>query len=110
MLKVGDEIAIVGAKPQPKVPITGIEMFRKSMDSAQAGDNIGALLRGVKREDLARGEVCCKPGTVSAHSRFRAKVYLLNEEEGGRKKPFGTNYKPQFFLRTGKNLILINLI
>jgi translation elongation factor EF-Tu-like GTPase len=74
ILKVGDEISIVGAKPIPKVPVTGIEMFRKSMDQAEAGDNVGALLRSIRREDVTRGEVCCKPGTLSAHTRFRAKV------------------------------------
>jgi len=100
ILKVGDEIAIVGAKPLSKISVTGVEMFRKQLDQAQAGDNVGALLRGVKREDIQRGEVACKPGTVTAYSKFRAKVYVLTTEEGGRKTPFATNYKPQFFLRT----------
>jgi len=100
VLKVGDEIAIVGAKPLGKLPVTGIEMFRKQLDVAQAGDNVGALLRGVKREDIMRGQVACKPGTVTAHSKFRAKVYVLTTDEGGRKTPFTTNYKPQFFIRT----------
>jgi elongation factor Tu len=99
-LKVGDDIAIIGAKPIAKISVTGIEMFRKLLDSAQAGDNIGALLRGVKREDISRGEVACKPGSVVPYNKFKAKVYLLTTEEGGRKTPFATNYKPQFFIRT----------
>ena len=100
VLKVGDDISIIGAKPIAKINVTGIEMFRKQLDSAQAGDNIGALLRGVKREDIQRGEVACKPGSIVANSKFKAKVYLLTTDEGGRKTPFGTSYKPQFFIRT----------
>jgi elongation factor Tu len=99
-LKVGEDISIVGAKAVNKVSVTGLEMFRKSMDSAQAGDNVGALLRGVKREDVQRGGVACKPGTITAYSKFKCKVYVLTEEEGGRKKPFANNYRPQFFFRT----------
>eukprot|EP01115_Flamella_aegyptia_P007269 TRINITY_DN3015_c0_g1_i1.p1 TRINITY_DN3015_c0_g1~~TRINITY_DN3015_c0_g1_i1.p1 ORF type:complete len:463 (-),score=159.51 TRINITY_DN3015_c0_g1_i1:33-1391(-) len=99
-LKVGDDISIVGSKPIPKISVTGIEMFRKQLDQAQAGDNIGALLRGVKREDLTRGQVAAKPGSLTAYNKFRAKVYILTTEEGGRKTPFATNYKPQFFIRT----------
>jgi len=99
-IKIGEELSIVGANPKDKIPVTGIEMFRKEMGSAQAGDNVGILLRGVKREDIFRGEVACKPGTIAAHQKFTAKVYALTAEEGGRKKPFTTNYKPQFFLRT----------
>ncbi len=97
---MGDEIAIVGQKSYPKISITGIEMFRKQMDQAQAGDNVGALLRGIKREDINRGDVACKPGSLMAYSKFKAKVYVLTAEEGGRKTPFGSNYKPTFFLRT----------
>ncbi len=100
VIKVGEEISIVGPKTIPKSLITGIEMFRKSMDSAQAGDNVGILLRGLKRDDITRGEVACKAGTVNCYKKFRAKVYLLSTEEGGRKKPFATNYRPQFYIRT----------
>jgi len=99
-LKIGDEISIVGQKSHNKISITGIEMFRKQLDQAQSGDNIGALLRGIKREDIARGDVACKPGTLSAFNKFKAKVYVLTTEEGGRKTPFGSNYKPQFFIRS----------
>jgi len=99
-IKVGDEISIVGGKPIAKIPITGIEMFRRQMDVALAGDNVGLLLRGVKREDVVRGGICCKPGTVNAFKKFKAKVYVLNTDEGGRTKPFTSNYKPQFFIRT----------
>jgi len=99
-IKVGDEVAIIGPKPFPKIVVTGLEMFKKSMDSARAGDNVGCLLRNLKKEDLRRGEVLCKPGTVTPHKKFMCKVYVLTGEEGGRTKPFGTNYAPQFFLRT----------
>jgi len=99
-VKVGDEISIVGSKSIAKLPVTGIEMFRKQMDSAQAGDNIGLLLRGIKREDVARGCIACKAGAVKTFTKFKAKVFVLTPEEGGRKKPFTTNYKPQFFIRT----------
>eukprot|EP01116_Phalansterium_solitarium_P011620 TRINITY_DN27361_c0_g1_i1.p1 TRINITY_DN27361_c0_g1~~TRINITY_DN27361_c0_g1_i1.p1 ORF type:complete len:439 (+),score=146.05 TRINITY_DN27361_c0_g1_i1:117-1433(+) len=99
-LKLGDEVAIVGPKAAQKTSITGIEMFRKSMDYAEAGENVGLLLRGFKKEDLNRGEVICKPGTTSTHQKFKAKVYVLTTEEGGRKKPFGDGYQPQFFIRT----------
>lgn len=99
-IKLQQEVSVVGPKPFPKVSVTGIEMFRKLMDHAQAGDNIGALLRGLKREDVFRGEILCQPGTYHAHTKFTCKVYVLTEEEGGRKKPFSSNYKPQFFIRT----------
>ena len=99
-LKVGEDIAIIGGKPIPKINVTGIEMFRKQLDQAQAGDNIGALLRGVKREDIARGQVAAKIGSLNAYAKFKAKVYILTTEEGGRKTPFATNYKPQFYIRT----------
>jgi len=101
IVKVGEDIAIVGGgKGIPKVNVTGLEMFRKSMDSAQAGDNVGALLRGIKREDVSRGGVACKVGSLKAFQRFKAKVYVLTEDEGGRKKPFANQYRPQFFFRT----------
>jgi len=100
VLKVGDEISIVGQKSYPKISVTGIEMFRKLLDQAQAGDNVGALLRGIKREEIARGDVACKAGTLTAYNKFRAKVYVLTTEEGGRKTPFGSTYKPTFFIRT----------
>jgi len=102
-LKLGDEVAIVGGPVAfPKLPVTGLEMFRKQLDNAQAGDNVGALLRSplIKKEDIMRGSVVCKPGTATAHTKFKAKVYVLNTDEGGRKKPFTTNFKPSFFIRT----------
>ncbi|EFA82788.1 elongation factor Tu domain-containing protein [Heterostelium album PN500] len=100
VVKVGDEVAIVGIKPVPKVSVTGLEMFGKLLDFAQAGENVGVLLRGLKREDVVRGEVISKPGTIKAHTKFTAKTYILTDGEGGRKKGFATNYKPQFFIRT----------
>jgi len=99
-LKPQDDIQIVGPKPIDKIQVTAIEMFKKTLDSAQAGDNVGLLLRGLKRDDVVRGEVACKPGTVKAFTKFSTKVYILGSDEGGRKKPFGNNYKPQFFIRT----------
>jgi len=100
MVKLGDEVSIVGAKPVNKAPVIGIEMFRKQLESAQAGDNVGLLLRGIKREDVARGGIACKPGSLKTFTKFKAKVYVLTTEEGGRTKPFTTNYRPQFFVRT----------
>eukprot|EP01133_Synstelium_polycarpum_P012167 gene12167-14241_t len=100
VVKVGDEISIVGIKAVPKVAVTGLEMFGKILDFAQAGENVGVLLRGLKRDDVVRGEVMAKPGTMKAHTRFVAKTYILTDGEGGRKKGFATNYKPQFFIRT----------
>jgi len=99
-VKVGDEVEVVGGKAVPKTSVTGIEMFKKMMDTAQAGDNVGILLRGYKKEDVDRGCIACKPGSLKTFTKFKAKVYCLAPEEGGRKKPFSTNYKPQFFLRT----------
>ncbi len=99
-LKVGDEIAIVGLKDTVNTTCTGIEMFRKLLDDAQAGDNIGALLRGIKREDVERGQVLCKPGTITPHKKFKAEVYVLKKEEGGRHTPFFNGYRPQFYFRT----------
>jgi elongation factor Tu len=99
-LKVGDEVEIVGIRPTSKTVVTGVEMFNKSMESAQAGDNIGALLRGVRRDDIERGQVLAKPGSITPHTRFKAEVYVLSKEEGGRHTPFFSNYRPQFYFRT----------
>ncbi|WLD93525.1 elongation factor Tu [Alkalihalobacillus sp. AL-G] len=100
-VKVGDEIEILGlAEESKKTTVTGVEMFRKLLDYAEAGDNIGALLRGVSREDIERGQVLIKPGTVKAHTKFKAEVYVLSKEEGGRHTPFFSNYRPQFYFRT----------
>ncbi len=99
-VSVGTEIEIVGIRPTRKTVVTGVEMFNKSMDSAQAGDNIGALLRGLKREDVERGQVLARPGSITPHTRFKAEVYVLSKEEGGRHTPFFTNYRPQFYFRT----------
>ena len=99
-LKVGDTVEIVGIKETQKTVVTGIEMFRKLLDEAQAGDNIGALRRGVERENIERGQVLAKPGSVSPHTKFEAQVYVLSKEEGGRHTPFFTNYRPQFYFRT----------
>src|ERR687885_228472 len=100
--KIGlhEEIEIVGIRPTRKTVVTGVEMFNKSMDSAQAGDNIGALLRGVKRDEIERGQVLAKPGSITPHTRFKAEVYVLSKEEGGRHTPFFSHYRPQFYMRT----------
>jgi elongation factor Tu len=100
IVKVGDEVEIVGLRPTTKTTVTGIEMFRKLLDQGQAGDNLGALLRGTKKEDVERGQVLCKPGTITPHTVFEASVYVLTKEEGGRHKPFFANYRPQFYFRT----------
>jgi len=100
MIKVGDEIEIVGLRPTQKSVCTGVEMFKKLLDQGQAGDNIGALLRGTKKEDVERGQVLCKPGSITPHTNFEGQVYVLNKNEGGRHKPFFNNYRPQFFFRT----------
>ena len=100
VLKVGDEVEIVGLRPTQKTVCTGVEVFRKLLDQAQAGDNIGALLRGTKKEDVERGQVLCKPGSITPHTNFEANVYVLTKEEGGRHKPFFSNYRPQFYFRT----------
>ena len=100
MLKLNDEVEIVGIKDTRKVVVTGIEMFRKSLDYAEAGDNAGVLLRGINREDVERGQVLAKPGTVAPHKKFKAEVYVLSKEEGGRHTPFFSNYRPQFYFRT----------
>ncbi|MFL5113245.1 MAG: EF-Tu/IF-2/RF-3 family GTPase, partial [Microvirga sp.] len=100
IVKVNDEVEIVGLKPTTKTVVTGVEMFRKLLDSGEAGDNIGALLRGTKREDVERGQVLAKPGTITPHTGFKAEAYILTKEEGGRHTPFFTNYRPQFYFRT----------
>jgi elongation factor Tu len=100
VIHTGDEIEIVGIRPTQKTTCTGVEMFRKLLDEGQAGDNIGALLRGTKKEEVERGQVLCKPGSITPHSEFEAQVYVLTQSEGGRHKPFFSNYRPQFFFRT----------
>ena len=100
IVKVGEEIEIVGIRPTVKTTCTGVEMFRKLLDQGQAGDNIGALLRGVDREGVERGQVLCKPGSITPHTTFEAEAYILTKEEGGRHTPFFTNYRPQFYFRT----------
>ena len=99
-VKIGEEIEIVGLGETRKSVVTGIEMFNKSLDSGMAGDNAGLLLRGIKKEEIERGMVLCKPGSIKPHSEFEAEVYALTKEEGGRHKPFVTGYKPQFYIRT----------
>ena len=100
VVKVGEEIEIVGIRPTVKTTCTGVEMFRKLLDQGQAGDNIGALLRGTKREDVERGQVLCKPGSVNPHTHFTGEIYVLSKDEGGRHTPFFANYRPQFYFRT----------
>jgi elongation factor Tu len=100
VIKVGEEVEIVGIKPTVKTTCTGVEMFRKLLDQGQAGDNVGVLLRGTKREDVERGQVLCKPGSITPHTRFKGEVYILTKEEGGRHTPFFSNYRPQFYFRT----------
>jgi elongation factor Tu len=100
VVKVGDEVEIVGLRTTQKTVCTGVEMFHKLLDQGQAGDNIGALLRGTKKEDVERGQVLCKPGSITPHTNFEANVYVLTKEEGGRHKPFFSNYRPQFYFRT----------
>jgi elongation factor Tu len=100
IVKVGDEVEIIGIRPTTKTVCTGVEMFRKLLDQGQAGDNIGALLRGVDREGVERGQVLAKPGSITPHKKFEAEVYILTKEEGGRHTPFFTNYRPQFYFRT----------
>ena len=100
IVKVGEEVEIVGIRDVQKTTCTGVEMFRKLLDQGQAGDNVGVLLRGTKREDVERGQVLCKPGSITPHTEFTAEVYILTKEEGGRHTPFFTNYRPQFYFRT----------
>jgi elongation factor Tu len=99
-VKVGDEVEIVGLRPTTKTVVTGVEMFRKLLDYGEAGDNIGALLRGTKREEVERGQVLSKPGSITPHTKFKAEAYILTKEEGGRHTPFFSNYRPQFYFRT----------
>ena len=100
VIKVGEEIEIVGIRPTQKTTCTGVEMFRKLLDQGEAGDNIGALLRGTKREDVERGQVLCAPGSIKPHQKFQAEAYILSKDEGGRHTPFFSNYRPQFYFRT----------
>ena len=100
IVKVGEEIEIVGIKATAKTTCTGVEMFRKLLDQGQAGDNVGILLRGTKREEVERGQVLCKPGSIKPHTHFTAEVYVLSKDEGGRHTPFFNNYRPQFYFRT----------
>jgi elongation factor Tu len=100
IVKVGDEIEIVGIRDTQKTTVTGVEMFRKLLDQGQAGDNVGVLLRGTKRDDVERGQVLCKPGSITPHTKFEAEVYVLSKEEGGRHTPFFNGYRPQFYFRT----------
>ncbi|MDR3505920.1 MAG: elongation factor Tu [Acidocella sp.] len=100
IIKVGEEVEIVGLRPTTKTTVTGVEMFRKLLDQGQAGDNIGALLRGTKREDIERGQVLAAPGSITPHTKFSGQAYILTKEEGGRHTPFFTNYRPQFYFRT----------
>jgi len=100
IIKVGDEVEIVGLKPTTKTTCTGVEMFRKLLDEGRAGENIGVLLRGTKREEVERGQVLAKPGSITPHTRFEAEVYVLSKDEGGRHTPFFKGYRPQFYFRT----------
>ena len=99
-MKLNEEIEIVGIKPTQKTIITGVEMFNKQMDETIAGDNVGLLLRGIKKEDVSRGQVIAKPGSITPHTEFEAEIYILTKEEGGRHTPFFAGYKPQFYVRT----------
>jgi len=109
IVKVGEEVEIVGIRPVQKTTCTGVEMFRKLLDQGQAGDNVGVLLRGTKREDVERGQVLCKPGSITPHTKFVAEAYILTKEEGGRHTPFFTNYRPQFYFRTTDVTGIVNL-
>ncbi|PJA49586.1 elongation factor Tu, partial [Candidatus Shapirobacteria bacterium CG_4_9_14_3_um_filter_39_13] len=100
IVKVNDEIEIVGLRDTKKTIVTGVEMFRKTLDQGQAGDNVGVLLRGVEKDDVERGQVLAKPGSITPHTQFEAEVYILTKEEGGRHTPFFTGYRPQFYVRT----------
>jgi elongation factor Tu len=100
VVNTGDTVEIVGVKDTTTTVVTGVEMFRKILDQGQAGDNVGCLLRGTKREEIERGQVLCKPGSITPHTQFKAEVYVLKKEEGGRHTPFFTGYRPQFYFRT----------
>jgi elongation factor Tu len=108
-VKVGEEMEIVGIRPTMKKVVTGVEMFRKLLDSGEAGDNVGLLLRGTERTDVERGQVVAKPGSIKPHKKFRAEVYVLTKEEGGRHTPFFRGYRPQFFFRTTDVTGAVNL-
>ncbi|HEV2074998.1 MAG TPA: EF-Tu/IF-2/RF-3 family GTPase, partial [Thermoleophilaceae bacterium] len=99
-VKTGEEVELVGIRESSKTVVTGVEMFRKILDEGQAGDNVGCLLRGTKRDDIERGQVLCKPGSITPHTKFKAEVYCLKKEEGGRHTPFFNGYRPQFYFRT----------
>ncbi len=109
IVKVGDEIEVVGIRPTAKTTVTGVEMFRKLLDEGQAGDNVGALLRGLKREEIERGQVLAKPGSITPHTKFKAECYILTKEEGGRHTPFFNGYRPQFYFRTTDVTGIVNL-
>ena len=100
IIKTGETVEIVGIRATTTTVVTGVEMFKKILDQGQAGDNVGCLLRGTKRDDIERGQVLCKPGSITPHTKFKAEVYVLKKEEGGRHTPFFTNYRPQFYFRT----------
>jgi elongation factor Tu len=100
VVTVGDEVEIVGLRPTQKTTVTGVEMFRKMLDRGEAGDNIGVLLRGTKKDEVERGQVLAKPGSITPHTKFKGTVYVLSKEEGGRHTPFFSGYRPQFFFRT----------
>ena len=108
-IKVGEEVEIIGMHETSKTTVTGVEMFRKLLDYAEAGDNIGALLRGVAREDVQRGQVLAAPGSITPHTEFKAEVYVLSKDEGGRHTPFFSNYRPQFYFRTTDVTGVVNL-
>lgn len=108
-IKVGEEVEIIGLHDTSKTTVTGVEMFRKLLDYAEAGDNIGALLRGVAREDVQRGQVLAAPGSITPHTKFKAEVYVLSKDEGGRHTPFFSNYRPQFYFRTTDVTGVVNL-
>jgi elongation factor Tu len=100
IIKTGERVEIVGIRPTTETVVTGVEMFKKILDQGQAGDNVGCLLRGTKRDEIERGQVLCKPGSITPHTKFKAEVYVLKKEEGGRHTPFFTGYRPQFYFRT----------
>jgi elongation factor Tu len=100
IIRTGDDVDVVGITPTKKTTVTGVEMFKKTLNEGQAGDNCGLLLRGLKRDEILRGQVLCKPGSIKPHSKFEAEIYVLKKEEGGRHTPFFSNYRPQFFMRT----------
>jgi elongation factor Tu len=100
VVNVGDEISIIGIRPTAKTTVTGVEMFRKILDRGEAGDNVGVLLRGTKKDDVERGQVLAKPGSITPHTKFKGEVYILTKEEGGRHTPFFSGYRPQFYFRT----------